>query len=269
MNNGVVLIADPDATTCQGYELALARAGFSVVSATDGTSALRMATRLVPDDILTEILLPNLDGFTLARRLRRQPATRHVGIVAVTSYDGDDLMQRAAESGIDTVLRKTRSMADVVRAVATTTRNSRLLTSQSSALRARVDSEIDRSRRLRSEAEEVVAESRQVAADIARAIGAEDEQRASEQLLLEADGARDVLVVDRARGEQLFDMLSARYGDHAMLHYKRGEAYRAIGHRKLAHVEFTIAADRFPGGVWRDRAQFAAMRTRSHHEKPR
>ncbi len=114
----------------------------------------------------------------------------------------------------------------------------------------------------------MVAESRHVAEQIARIIGADDRSRIEDEMLGEADGARDVMTVDRLRGESLFEMLFDRYGDDPLLHYKRGEAYRAIGQRKLAHLEFAIAAERRPEGVWRDRARFAAMRTRSHHEPP-
>jgi DNA-binding response OmpR family regulator len=49
MTVGVVLIADPDAAARERYEVALSRAGFSAVSAADGTSAPRLANRLVPD----------------------------------------------------------------------------------------------------------------------------------------------------------------------------------------------------------------------------
>ncbi len=266
MTNGVVLIADSDPTACERYELALSRAGFSVVSTADGTSALRLASRLVPDDLLTEILLPNLDGFHLAQRLRKQAKTSHIGIVAVTSYEGDDLRQRAAESGIDAVLRKTRSTYDIVRAVRATTLNSRALTERAAMLRLEVDIELDRGRELGVRARAVLAESRQVVAQITSIIGADGGRHIEAEMLEEADGARDVMMVDRTRGEALFQVLFERYGDQPLLRYKRGEAYRGIGRRKLAHQEFVLAADRLPQGVWRERARFAAMRTRSHHE---
>ncbi len=263
MTHSVVLIADPDAAARERYELGLSRAGFTVVSAADGTSALRLATRLVPDDLLTEILLPNLDGFHLAQRLRRQPKTAHMGIVAVTSYDGEDLRQRASESGIDAVLRKTRSIHDIVRAVRAATHNSQQLMADSVILRDEVRLEINRRRDLRQRTKDVLAETRQVAEEIARTLGSD---AVEDEMLGEGDGARDVMMVDPPRGEALFQMLFERYGDHPLLHYKRGEAYRAIGRRKLAHQEFVVAAERLPEGVWRERARFAAMRTRSHHE---
>src|SRR5512133_3197243 len=100
----VVVIVEPDAVLRDEYEVALARAGFRAASTSDGTSALRLANRLVPDSVVTEIVLPTIDGFHLAQRLRRQPLTRDVGIVAITAYSGDDLARRAAECGIDTVL---------------------------------------------------------------------------------------------------------------------------------------------------------------------
>ena len=266
MTDSVVLIADPDAAARERFELAFARAGFSVASATDGTSALRLATRLVPDNLLTEILLPNLDGFHLAQRLRRQAKTAHMGIVAVTTYDGDDLRQRASDSGIDAVLRKTRSMHDIIRAVRAASRNNRELLEQSAILREEMDVQLDRQRELQARASDVLTESRRVAAEIARAVGG-DEQLAREAMLGEADGARDVMIVDPPRGEALFQMLFERHGDDPLLHYKRGEAYRAAGRRKLAHREFAFAAERLANGVWRDRARFAAEERETQGER--
>lgn len=266
MTDGVVLIADPDVAAREQYKLGLARAGYRVVSAGDGTAALRLANRLVPDDLLTEILLPNLDGFHLAQRLRRQAKTRDINIVAVTSDDGEDLRRRATECGIDAVLSKTRSIHDVVQVLRTTRHNSRALTRKSELLREAVNHEIYRGYDLRARAEDLIAQSRQVAGEIARAIGADTALCVDREMLAEADGARDVILVDRTRGEQLFAMLLERYADHPVLHFKRGEAYRAIGRRKLAYQEFVLAAERLPDGVWRERARFAAMRTRSHHE---
>src|SRR5512142_459459 len=129
---------DTGRVVLERHEIHLARAGFSAASAADGATALRLANRLLPGTLLTEILLPKLDGFHLAQRLRHQPKTRDMGIVAVTSYAEDDLRQRATEAGIDAVLHKSRSMDDIIRVLRETARNSRAAVRQSARLREEV-----------------------------------------------------------------------------------------------------------------------------------
>ncbi len=269
LSNRTVLVVEPDAGERQRYEVMLARGGFSVLSATDGTSGLRLATRVVPDSALIDIALPALDGFHLARRLRRQLKTRDIGIVAISGDGGDDLQRRAVESGFDAMVHKPVVAHELLRVIRETVRNSAELRQRSARLRAEVAE-------TRAEAEDLISR----AADAARRVrwlekqvdgvltGAEHARPAAEAMTSEAEGARDVLIVDRERGEQLFQMLFERYHEHPMLYYARGEAYRAIGRRKLAHLDFLVAAEQLPPGELRERAKLAAMRTRSHHERP-
>ncbi len=267
--NRTVLVVEPDAGERQQYEVMLARAGFSVVSAADGTSGLRVATRLVPDSALIELALPTLDGFHLARRLRRQPKTHDIGIVAVTAEAGEDLQRRAVESGIDTVVRKPVSMPELLRVIRETVRNSADLRERSARLRAEVAESRAEARDLWSQTVDAARRARRLGQSVERVLtGGDGAQPSADALMREAQGARDVLIVDRERGEQLFQLLFERCHDDPILHFARGEAYRAIGRRKLAHIDFLVAAERLPPGELRDRARLAAMRTRSHHERP-
>ncbi len=271
MDDALVLIVDPDAAARQHSELVLARAGLTVVSTGDATSALRMTARVHPDEVLTEIVLPTLDGFNLARRLRSQERTRNIGIVALTDYDGEDLQQRATESGIDRVVRKSTPSPEIVRAVRATLRTALEARERLARTRAELRDEVQRHRDLRNQVHEVTAEVFEIRQQIETNFGltTSEPPAADAVLLSEAEGARDVMLVDRQRGEQLFAMLFERYGEHGLLHFKRGEAYRAIGRRKLAHQDFLKAFELFPDPAWRNRAKIAAMRTRSHHEPTR
>ena len=64
----------------------LKQRGYRVVAAMDGASGIEVATRVAPDIILLDIQLPAMDGYAVARALRRMDALRHTPIVAVTSY---------------------------------------------------------------------------------------------------------------------------------------------------------------------------------------
>ncbi len=59
---------------------------WTVVSAEDGVTGLRLAAELRPDLILLDIQLPGMDGYTVARELRTNPELDSVPVIAVTSY---------------------------------------------------------------------------------------------------------------------------------------------------------------------------------------
>jgi len=76
----------------------LTRAGFELIEAADGESGVSMATTHRPDLILMDIQLPVFDGYEATRRIRANPETRAIPIIAVTSYalSGDETKALAA-----------------------------------------------------------------------------------------------------------------------------------------------------------------------------
>jgi two-component system, cell cycle response regulator DivK len=76
----------------------LTRAGFELIEAVDGESGVSMATTHRPDLILMDIQLPIFDGYEATRRIKANPDTRNIPIIAVTSYalSGDETKALAA-----------------------------------------------------------------------------------------------------------------------------------------------------------------------------
>jgi two-component system cell cycle response regulator DivK len=76
----------------------LSAAGYDLLEAVDGESGVAMATREKPDLILMDIQLPAIDGYEATRRIKADPALRHIPVIAVTSYalSGDEEKTRAA-----------------------------------------------------------------------------------------------------------------------------------------------------------------------------
>jgi CheY-like chemotaxis protein len=99
----LVLIAERDRHVRELQEFFLTRAGFAVEFADDGEAALDAARRLVPRALVCEILLPKLDGLTLCRRLKADPATRGVAVIVFSILSAGT---RANEAGADAFLRK-------------------------------------------------------------------------------------------------------------------------------------------------------------------
>jgi len=76
----------------------LSRAGFTVIVAIDGTQGLTMATSEQPDLILMDLTLPDIDGKEATRRIKADPATKSIPVIALTAHAmaGDKEMALAA-----------------------------------------------------------------------------------------------------------------------------------------------------------------------------
>jgi two-component system, cell cycle response regulator DivK len=73
-------------------------AGYELLEAVDGAEGLAMAEREKPDLILMDIQLPVMDGYEATRRIKANPALKHIPVIAVTSYAlaGDEEKTKAA-----------------------------------------------------------------------------------------------------------------------------------------------------------------------------
>jgi CheY-like chemotaxis protein len=101
--NRVVLIAERDQNVRALQQFFLERAGFAVEFADDGQAALERALEAPPALVVTEILVPRLDGLALCRRLREEPATREVPVIVFSILSA---AARAVEAGASAFLRK-------------------------------------------------------------------------------------------------------------------------------------------------------------------
>jgi CheY-like chemotaxis protein len=87
-------------------ELILQSAGHTVVSVGDGASAVGMALTTRPDAILMDLSLPRLDGWEATRRLKANPATCDIPVIAFTAHTLPSDIERARAAGCATVIAK-------------------------------------------------------------------------------------------------------------------------------------------------------------------
>lgn len=99
----IVLIAERDRVVRDLELYALERAGFRVEFADDGQEALARIRLSPPALLITEILLPRMDGLTLCRELREDLSTRDVPVIVFSVLSAQ---ARAAEAGANACLRK-------------------------------------------------------------------------------------------------------------------------------------------------------------------
>ncbi len=101
-----ILIVDDDPICLTIASLALQTAGYETRTAADGMEALDLLNVLQPALILSDIQMPHMDGFELARRTRQIPRLREIPMVALTAFDAPDTEQRAREAGFTAYLKK-------------------------------------------------------------------------------------------------------------------------------------------------------------------
>lgn len=101
-----VLIVDDNTDAAEMMATLLELDGHDVRVAHDAKSALTLASQFVPEVGLFDIGLPEVDGYELARRVRRDASLTDMYLVAVTGWGQDDDRRRASEAGFDTHLTK-------------------------------------------------------------------------------------------------------------------------------------------------------------------
>jgi pilus assembly protein CpaE len=101
-----ILIIDDDVDTLRLVGLMLQRQGYQISAATNGEQGLAKAFEEVPDIILLDVMMPNMDGFEVTRRLRKNPATQSIPILMFTAKSQLDDKVIGFEAGADDYLTK-------------------------------------------------------------------------------------------------------------------------------------------------------------------
>jgi two-component system, cell cycle response regulator DivK len=119
---GVILIAEDSQDLREAYVDWFTFKGFRVEAAADGHETLAKASSLAPDCIVMDLSLPGVNGLEVARRLRADPKTRTVPLIAMTGHGGADVAAQTRDAGFDFYLLKPclpdRLLAEVQRLIA-------------------------------------------------------------------------------------------------------------------------------------------------------
>ncbi len=111
---GLVLIVDDVPDNLALLHDALDAAGYTVLVATDGASALQRAAQAEPDIVLLDAVMPGLDGFEVARRLKAGPDTAHIPIVFMTGLTDTEHVLAAFDAGGTDYVTKPIRPAEVI-----------------------------------------------------------------------------------------------------------------------------------------------------------
>lgn len=113
-----ILIVDTHPTDRRVYTTLLGNYGHRLLEADDGVQALEVARAELPDLVISEILMPHMDGFTLVRRLRAEPLLAGVPVIFQSAnYFEAEVQRLARASGVKYILSKPADPQEILRAV--------------------------------------------------------------------------------------------------------------------------------------------------------
>lgn len=136
LDAGVVLIVDDVPENLALLSDALDEAGYQVMVATDGRSALDRLHHIAPDAILLDALMPGMDGFEACRRIKARPATRDTPVIFMTGLaESEHVVKGFAAGGTDYVTKPIRP-DEVLARVAAHVRNARQMQHAHKAIEA-------------------------------------------------------------------------------------------------------------------------------------
>lgn len=142
---GRILLVDDNADM-RAYLAGLLGRDHEVRTAADGLQALARVAQQVPDLVLTDVMMPRMDGFALLRHLRSAPATAALPVVMLSAHAGDEARLQALEAGADDFMVKPFHARELLARVSGALKLSRLrrdAMSREQALRAEVENVLE------------------------------------------------------------------------------------------------------------------------------
>ena len=101
-----VLVADDDEDILQLVSFRLERAGYNVITASDGQKAIAAAREHQPDLAVLDVMMPGMNGYDVTRALRADEATAQIPVILLTARVQEADVSRGFEAGADDYLRK-------------------------------------------------------------------------------------------------------------------------------------------------------------------
>lgn len=107
----IVMIED-DSGIAEMYRLQLALDGFRVLIAGDGVRGLELVRSTHPDLVLLDLLLPEMEGFTVLQRMRAEPTLATTPVIVLSNFSEPDMMRRGRDEGaVDYLIKSSTTPA--------------------------------------------------------------------------------------------------------------------------------------------------------------
>jgi two-component system cell cycle response regulator DivK len=118
MPHQTILVIEDNFDNLELVRFILSQAGYSVLAAADGRTGLSLARQELPDLVLLDLTIPELDGWHVASELKGDPATAGICVVALTAHTLPGDRKRALDSGCDGYISKPLDLPNFVGEIA-------------------------------------------------------------------------------------------------------------------------------------------------------
>ena len=214
-----ILVADDNSDMRAYLARLLSAQGWQVDTVADGQAALEAIGRNPPDLLLTDVMMPRLDGFGLVRALRREPGTEALPVVMLSARAGQEAGVEGLQVGADDYVVKPFTAAELLARVRTTLRLARLRGTHTRQLRVLADTAaVIASGRALEEAFQAATDQARVLLGGVRAVTEldGDDQHASLRFTAPPPGGRDAITDTRTLTEIIRAADGSRLGSIAV-----------------------------------------------------
>lgn len=104
--NNLVLIIDDEPSVTEALEALLMMDAYTIITASSGPEGLIRVEQTPPDVILLDVMMPEMDGYEVCRRIKANPAWKPIPVILVTALQGKENLVRGLDSGADEFLSK-------------------------------------------------------------------------------------------------------------------------------------------------------------------
>ncbi len=113
----IVLVVDDEDMTRKLLRLMLERDGFAIIEAEDGLEALQIIEKSPPDIVILDVMMPNMDGFTMCQTLRGQPETADLPVIMLSARTQIEAVRAGLQAGADRYMTKPISKPELLQTI--------------------------------------------------------------------------------------------------------------------------------------------------------
>ena len=117
MNKGNILVVEDNVDNYELVRFVLERNGYHVFLAVNGRDGVDAARLQMPDLIIMDMSLPEMDGWDATARIKKDPKTKHIPLVALTVHTLPADRKRALDAGVDAYLTKPINMEALLQVI--------------------------------------------------------------------------------------------------------------------------------------------------------
>ncbi|SMG48855.1 Response regulator receiver domain-containing protein [Marivirga sericea] len=112
-----ILIVDDEPSILMSLEFLMKKAGYSIFIARNGREAIEIVERELPDGLILDIMMPEVDGYEVCEFIKGNEKTKHIKVIFLTAKAKEEDVKKGLEAGADLYLKKPFATKELVKKV--------------------------------------------------------------------------------------------------------------------------------------------------------